>query len=52
MKYDFPDLSTTPASAYCVQNAGQKQLFQCLFLYPSGVPNYEFNVNFSFDYQG
>lgn len=40
MQYDFPDASTTPASAYCVQNVGQKQLFQCLLLYPSGVPNY------------
>ena len=52
MQYDFPDASTTPESAYCVQNVGRQQLFQCLLLYPSGVPNYEFNVNFSYDYQG
>lgn len=52
MKYDFPNPSTLPTAAYCLQNIAQKKIFQCLLMYPSGIPIYEFPVDFSFNRQG
>jgi len=39
MKYEFPDPLTLPTAAYCLQNLAQKKIFQCLLMYPSGIPN-------------
>jgi hypothetical protein len=40
-------------TVYCAQrNAPNLDVFDCLLIYPSGVPNAQFQVNFSFDYQG
>ena len=52
MKYDFPDDRTIPGSAYCVQQPGNPQLFQCLMIYGSGVPNFDFYINFSYNKDG
>ena len=52
MQYDFPTAGTEPTSAYCVQNALEKKMFQCLMIYPSGVPNQQYNINFRFNYNG
>lgn len=39
-------------TVYCSQrDSPQLDIFDCLFIYPSGVPNSTFKVNFSFDYQ-
>jgi len=38
---------------YCVQEPSPNlNTFNCLLIYPSGVPNTRFNVRFFFDYQG
>jgi hypothetical protein len=51
MKTNFTD-SITP-TVYCSQRASPDlSLFDCLLIYPSGVPNKKFNVDFSYDYQG
>jgi cysteine-rich repeat protein len=40
-------------TVYCAQrNSPNLNLFDCLLIYPSGVPNARFDVNFSFSYQG
>ena len=52
MKYEFPDSGTVPTSAYCMQMVGDLQTFQCLMIYSSGLPNYPFNVDFSFNKDG
>ena len=52
MQYEFVTAGTEPTSAYCVQNAQDQKMFQCLMIYPSGVPNREFMINFSFDRNG
>jgi len=50
MKYEFKNQQTLPAAAYCLQNIAQKKIFQCLFIYPSGIPDNNFKVNFSFNH--
>ena len=38
---------------YCAQRSSPNlNLFDCLLIYPSGVPNSQFTVNFSFNFQG
>jgi hypothetical protein len=40
-------------TVYCSQrNSPNLDTFDCLLIYPSGVPNNPFNVNFSYNYQG
>jgi hypothetical protein len=40
-------------TVYCAQrNTPNLDTFDCLLIYPSGVPNRKFNVDFSFNYQG
>lgn len=47
----FPS-GVTP-TVYCSQrNSPELDTFDCLLIYPSGVPNNVFNVIFSYDYQG
>lgn len=50
IKYEFPDPSTRPASIYCLQNATQKNLFECLLVYASGVPNKKYDIVLKYDY--
>lgn len=51
-------IKTTVASGpkptvYCSQRPSPNlDLFDCLMIYPSGVPNVNFSVNFSYNYQG
>lgn len=52
MKYDFPNPSTLPTIAYCLQNITNKKLFQCLLMYPSGLPLDKYYVNFSYNHEG
>lgn len=47
----FP--SGTKPTVYCAQrNSPNLDIFDCLLIYPSGVPNRQFGVNFGFNYQG
>jgi hypothetical protein len=40
-------------TVYCAQrNSPNLNIFDCLLIYPSGVPNSVFKVNFSYNYQG
>ena len=40
-------------TVYCSQrNSPNLNLFDCLLIYPSGVPNKKFAVNFGYNYQG
>jgi cysteine-rich repeat protein len=40
-------------TVYCSQrNSPNLNLFDCLLIYPSGVPNKKFVVNFAYNYQG
>ena len=40
-------------TVYCLQkDSPELDLFDCLLIYPSGVPNSLFNVTFSFNYEG
>jgi hypothetical protein len=40
-------------TVYCAQrNSPNLNIFDCLLIYPSGVPNSQFQVNFSYNYQG
>ena len=48
MKYKFYNPAAEPASAYCNQQPSQPKLFNCIFLYPSSVPLFEFVINLSF----
>ena len=51
IKSSFP--SGPKPTVYCSQRASPNlDTFDCLLIYPSGVPNNPFNVNFSFSYQG
>jgi hypothetical protein len=45
-------VNTLRPVTYCVQKAAALNTFDCLLIYPSGIPNTKFNVRFSFDYQG
>ena len=45
--------SNIKPTVYCVQGpAPNLNLFNCLFVYPNGVPNNIFNVTFAYNYQG
>jgi hypothetical protein len=40
-------------TVYCSQrNSPNLDLFDCLLIYPSGVPSKKFAVNFAYNYQG
>jgi hypothetical protein len=40
-------------TVYCAQrNSPALDTFDCLLIYPSGVPNKKFSINFSYNYQG
>ena len=39
-------------TVYCAQRNLDFSLFDCLLIYPSGVPNNKLSVTFSYDYQG
>jgi hypothetical protein len=40
-------------TVYCAQrNSPNLNIFDCLLIYPSGVPNSQFQVNFAFNFQG
>lgn len=50
IKTSFP--SGPKPTVYCSQRPSPNlDTFDCLLIYPSGVPNAQFSVNFSFDYQ-
>lgn len=62
--FDFPDQQTmsnfmkgkftgckSPA-LFCNQQSKTKNLFDCLLLFPSGVPNQSFTVEYSYNYEG
>lgn len=52
MKTSFPDSTSIP-TVYCSQrDQPDEDLWDCLAIYSSGIPNKKFNVVFSFDYQG
>ncbi len=40
-----------PPTVFCAQQANKKNLFDCLLLFPSGIPNKSFTVHFSYNYQ-
>jgi len=51
IKSDFP--SGPKPTVYCSQRPSPNlDTFDCLLIYPSGVPNTQFGVNFSYNYQG
>jgi hypothetical protein len=51
MQTSFP--SGPKPTVYCAQrNSPNLNVFDCLLIYPSGVPNSQFTVNFSYNYQG
>ena len=52
MKYSFPNPATEPNSVFCVQESYDIKLFRCMAVYSSGVPNTNFDINFSYNYQG
>ena len=40
-------------TVYCAQrDSPELDIFDCLLIYPSGVPNTEFEVDFKYDYEG
>ena len=39
-------------TSYCMQRFNQLDLFDCLLVYPSGIPNNVLTILFSFNYQG
>lgn len=51
IKYEFPNKQAEPTASYCMQMSSLT-LFQCLFLYPSGLPNYLYYINFSYSRDG
>lgn len=51
IKTSFASSAKKP-TVYCAQRNQDLSLFDCLLIYPSGVPNNKFSVTFSFDYQG
>jgi hypothetical protein len=51
MQSSFP--SGPKPTVYCAQrNSPSLNMFDCLLIYPSGVPNSIFTINFSYNYQG
>lgn len=52
IKYRFMSPDTEPTSAYCLQSPSSLLEFKCLIIYASGVPNKEFEVEFSFERDG
>ena len=43
----------SPPTVYCSQRSHPElNMFDCLLIYPSGVPNSLFDIDFSFNYQG
>ena len=52
MKTSFPDSTVIP-TVYCSQREEPDlDLFDCLAIYSSGIPNRKFNMVFSFDFKG
>ena len=51
MKYKFAE-GADPSAAYCSQNVSNNAIFNCLFLYPSGVPNSVFVITLSYSKDG
>lgn len=51
IKYSFTH-NYNPASAFCNQRIATPELFDCLFIYPSGVPLAKFYVELSFNKNG
>ena len=51
MNYRFSN-NADPVSAFCLQDALDKRTFQCLFLYPSGIPNFTFVISLFFAKDG
>jgi hypothetical protein len=50
LKATFP--SGARPTVYCSQRASPNlDTFDCLLIYPSGVPNSPFSVNFAYNYQ-
>jgi hypothetical protein len=50
LKAEFP--SGAKPTVYCSQRASPNlDTFDCLLIYPSGVPNQAFNINFSYNYK-
>ena len=44
---------SNPPTTYCAQRSSPElNLFDCLLIFPSGVPNQQFTAKFSYDYQG
>jgi hypothetical protein len=49
---NFPDSGTMPASVFCSQTLDNLTRFECLLIYPSGIPNKIFSCNFYYNYKG
>lgn len=43
---------TEPTSVWCLQHVSNPAVFQCLVIYSSGIPNFDFHINFSFSKDG
>ena len=48
MKFAFYDPSAQPSRADCIQRITDLKTFNCIFLYPSGVPVHPFKLTLSF----
>ncbi len=46
MKQDFGEDFSKPSSVYCIQSDSSLKEFDCLLLYPTGVPNSNFEIRF------
>jgi hypothetical protein len=46
IKKEFSTDQSKPAAVYCNQNESNLKIFECLMLYPPGVPNANFEVKF------
>jgi hypothetical protein len=52
MRADFPVPGTLPASVFCSQTIDNLAQFECLLIYPSGVPSKIYSCIFSYFYKG
>lgn len=51
MKYSY-DANARPTANYCNQRPYDLFRFDCFFLYPSGVPNFKFNIGLYYNRNG
>jgi cysteine-rich repeat protein len=51
IKARFPDSKLVP-TVYCTLNETAANVFDCLIIYSSGVPNQQYKIEFSYNYGG